>query len=349
LQHSDNIVSNWNVSVKQQLLGQGLERLPHALLLLGPPGVGRLAFAEQLAALLLCESAAPKLVACGNCQACRWLEGGNHPDFRKVAPDGDDEAEGDSDEKAREKTKKRSPGMIRINQIRELESFVFVGSHRAGNRVVLISEAEAMNPAAANSLLKILEEPPSSVYFILISIRSKALLPTIRSRCRVISFGAPDAAAATAWLAAAGLEQAKRYLDLAGGAPMRVAQWKEQGQLGPMDDLIDSLVSPSADPIALAARWDVLLKGDGLFRMEHLVEGVQRWLFDLAQERLTGTIRYHGGWSRPKGVEKLDPQALLAGWREIGQFRRSARHPLNQLLFLENLAAHYLRATRPAQ
>ena len=81
--------------------------------------------------------------------------------------------------------------------------------------------------------------------------------------------------------------------------------------------------------------------------MDNLVEGVQRWLFDLAQERLAGEVRYHGGWSRPKGVDKLNPSALLAAWREINQFRRSARHPLNQLLFLENIAAHFLRALRP--
>jgi hypothetical protein len=91
-----------------------------------------------------------------------------------------------------------------------------------------------------------------------------------------------------------------------------------------------------------------VLKSDSLFRMENLVEGVQRWLFDLALERTAGVVRYHAGWPRPKGVEKLDPRAMLAAWREIGQFRRSARHPLNQLLFLENLAAHYLRAVRPA-
>jgi hypothetical protein len=164
----------------------------------------------------------------------------------------------------------------------------------------------------------------------------------------VIPFGPPDAAAAAAWLADAGLEkQAARYLDLAGGAPMRVAQWKEQGQLAPIDALVESLVSPPADPIALAARWDGLLKGDGVFRMENLVEGVQRWLFDLAQERLAGEVRYHGGWARPKGVQNLNPDALLAAWREINQFRRSARHPLNQLLFLENLAAYFLRALRP--
>ena len=54
------------------------------------------------------------------------------------------------------------------------------------------------------------------------------------------------------------------------------------------------------------------------------------------------------GWPRPKGIESLSPNAVLAAWREINQFRRSARHPLNQLLFLDDLAAHYLRGVRPA-
>lgn len=339
----------WNKSATDQLLGQGLQRLPHAMLLVGPAGVGKTVFAEQLARLLLCESITPDLTACGACQACTWLDAGNHPDFRRVEPDGDDDAEDGASEKAGEKTRKRSQRIIRIDRIRELEPFVFVGSHRDGNRVVLITEAEAMNPAAANALLKILEEPPSSVYFILVSSRQKTLLPTIRSRCRIIPFGAPDVAAATAWLASAGLEShAERYLSLAGGAPMRVAQWKEQGHLAPIDALVDSLISPPEDPIALAARWDALLKSESLFRMENLVEGVQRWLFDLAQERMTGEVRYHGGWQRPKRIQSLSPNALLAAWREINQFRRSARHPLNQLLFLENLAAYYLRGVRPA-
>ncbi len=334
--------------MKGQLLGQGLARLPHAMLLVGPVGVGKTAFAEELAALLLCESIGRDLVACGECHACRWLDAGNHPDFRRVAPDDDSESESGAGEKSGEKSKKRGSNTIRIDQIRELDGFVFVGSHRNGNRVVLVTEAEAMNPSAANALLKILEEPPSSVYFILISTRSQSLLPTIRSRCRVIPFAPPDAAAAAEWLLDAGLEkQAKRYLDLAGGAPMRVAQWKDQGQLAPIDALVDSLIASPSDPIALAARWDGLLKGDDLFRMENLVEGVQRWLFDLAQECMAGEIRYHAGWPRPKDVQSRSPQALLAAWREIGQFRRSARHPMNQLLFLENLAAHYLRALRP--
>lgn len=330
------------------MLGQGLARLPHAMLLVGPAGIGKTAFAEQTAALLLCESLGPDLIACGECDPCRWLAAGNHPDFRRVAPDDHSETEPAASEKSSDKSKKRGAGIIRIDQIRELEGFVFIGSHRNGNRVVLVTEADAMNPAAANALLKILEEPPSSVFFILVSTRHKSLLPTIRSRCRVMAFGPPDAVTAADWLLGAGLEkQVGRYLNLAGGAPMRVAQWKEQGQLAPIDALVDSLLTPPADPGVLAARWDGLLKGDSLFRMENLVEGVQRWLFDLAQERMAGELRYHSGWPRPKGVENLNPKALLAAWRELNQFRRSARHPLNQLLFLESLAAHYLRALRP--
>lgn len=177
MQLSDNNPVDWNVEHRRQLLGQGASRLPHAMLLIGPSGVGKTAFAEQIAALLLCESPSSTMTACGECDSCRWLAAGNHPDFRRVAPDDEGDSETGQAEKSAEKGKKRSPGIIRIDQIRDLEGFVFVGSHRNGNRVVLVTEAEAMNPAAANSLLKILEEPPSSVYFILISNNQKNCCP----------------------------------------------------------------------------------------------------------------------------------------------------------------------------
>ncbi len=96
--------------------------------------------------------------ACGECEACRWFAGGNHPDFRHIAP----AADADEENEGREKSKKRASGTIKIDQIRELESFIAVGSHRHGRRVVLLTEADAMNGAAANSLLKILEEPPKT-------------------------------------------------------------------------------------------------------------------------------------------------------------------------------------------
>ncbi len=344
LQHSDKQIVSSFKKQPGELLGTGLDRLPHAMLLVGAEGLGKAVFGENLAHLMLCEAPSSH-AACGECQACRWMGGGNHPDFRHVKPGSDEEDE----EGGREKAKKRSPGIIRIDQIRELEPFVFVGSHRMGRRVVLLTEAEAMNNAAANALLKILEEPPPSVYFILTSSRHRFLLPTIRSRCRIQAFSAPEAADAQQVLSHAGLEPKDgRFLDLAGGAPLRVLKWKESGTLKPLEALIDTLLTPSSDPLNLAARWDGLLRSEPAFSLEHLVEEVQRWLFDLAQDRMGGRMRYHAGWPRLKSVPgKLDPVALLGAWQELMQFRRSARHPLNQLLFLESMAAHFLRGMRP--
>lgn len=344
MEHSDIKSINFHKQQLDQLLGRGFDQLPHAMLLIGPEGLGKAAFGEKLAYLLLCESPQGH-AACRKCQSCRWIDGGNHPDFRLVRPDSDE----DGEEGGAEKSKKRGPGIIRIDQIRELESFVFVGSHRMGRRVVLVNEADAMNLAAANSLLKILEEPPASVYFILVSSKQRFLLPTIRSRCRSVAFSAPDSVVGREMLAAVGLgKEDGRFLDLAGGAPIRVLNWKDSGVLKPLDRLIETLLAPPADPISLAASWDGLLRSEPALSLEHLVEEVQRWVFDLAQERIAGSLRYHQGWSRPKSPSgALDPFALLGAWRELKQFRRSARHPLNQLLFLESMAAHFLRGLRP--
>ncbi len=358
MQLSDNFV---NYKIIDSLLAQGVERLPHALLFVGPRGVGKRMLAEKLATLLLCESLGKSGMKvnrpCGECAACRWMKSGTHPDFRLVTSDSEKEAEEVTEEteaktktKSNEKAKKPAASSIGIDQIRALEDFVFTGSHRNARRIILITEAEAMTIPAANSLLKILEEPPSSVYFILISNNQKKLLPTLRSRSRVVPFSRPDDQTTAQWLEQAGLDaQAGRYLDLAGGAPLRVMQWKNDGQLAAIDALIDSLASAPADPLMLATRWEGLLKSktENSFHMENLVEGVQCWLFDLALEQASGEVRYHSGWPRPKNIAALDPVALLAGWREINTFRRSARHPLNPLLFLESLAIHYLRALRP--
>jgi DNA polymerase-3 subunit delta' len=324
-----------------------LSRLPHALLLSGRAGLGKRQFGEELAALLLCESPelSPRPRACGKCQGCHWHVGGNHPDFRRVAPDGDEEG---TDAESSPKEKKKGSSQIKIDAIRDLEDFVFVGSHRHGRRVVLLTEAEAMNAAAANAVLKILEEPPASVYFILITNQPRRLLATIRSRCRLLPFAAPDASTASAWIQDSGLpKSAHRFLELAAGAPLTVQQWHEADQLDSLENLLSTLSSPGSDPLALAGRWDVLLKKSPQFTLEMLVEGVQRWVFDLTQLRGAGEVRYHRGWKLPD-TGSLSIVRLTSLWRELLRFRRSARHPLNQLLFLEDLAAHTLRALQAA-
>jgi hypothetical protein len=96
--------------------------------------------------------------------------------------------------------------------------------------------------------------------------------------------------------------------------------------------------------LVLAARWDALLKKESSFSLDMLVEGIQRWLFDLAQLQADADgARYHRGWKLPD-ADNLSLIRLVTIWRELLRFRRSARHPLNQLLFLEDLATHTLRA-----
>ena len=120
---------------------------------------GKIEFARAMAQSLLCESPESG-IACGKCPACGWFREGNHPDFRELLPESmsDDDIDTDApvDPEAKEKKKSKE---IKIEQIRDIAAFMTLTTHRAGFRVLLVHPAEAMNPAAANALLKGLEEP----------------------------------------------------------------------------------------------------------------------------------------------------------------------------------------------
>ena len=342
---------DWQQALWQQLLADS-EKLPHALLLAGPEGLGKLAFAHALAARLLCEEA-PKEVggmACGKCSSCIWLVSGNHPDFRLIQPEEGEEAGGaeESGESVPIQASARKPGQghIRVDQIRALEDFVFVGSHRQGKRVALISPAELMNPAGANALLKILEEPPAGVYFILVSSHWRRLLPTVLSRCRSVVFGRPDPVSAERWLVEQGVSAAAELLQLAGGAPLVAADWAEQGRLDGYRKVIEALAEKPVDPVAMAAKWATLLKAEQGFTLPQLVEAVQKWVLDLAMIKIAGCCRYHQAWRvmLERLAAKASASALMACYNDLLRIRAVARHPLNTQLFLEDMAARYLRA-----
>ena len=104
---------------------------------------------------------------CGECKSCRKIISGNHPDVISIQPD---------------KT------LIRIGQIRDLCSMLALKPYEARYRVVILSDAHALNPEAGNSLLKVLEEPPDRTILILTAHHLHDLLPTIASRCQHIRF-----------------------------------------------------------------------------------------------------------------------------------------------------------------
>lgn len=349
MQVSVNKIHNWNVPVWKNLQDR-IDSLSHGMLFAGPAGIGKVHFAEQFAAWLLCESSEKvgAAAACGVCPSCQLLASGNHPDIRVITLDEEEEGEEGSETKTA-KSKKPST-QIKIDQIRALEDFVFVGSHRSGARVALIHPAEAMNLAAANSLLKMLEEPPPNVYFILATSNLRRLLPTILSRCRKVVFGIPETQAAVAWLKAEGVKSPERLLPLVGGAPLAAIEWAEAGLDAQYAQAAESFADAQTDVVSLAAKWQSGLSGkSGSWRTEHLVDALQKWLYDLQRAQLGETPRYFGTAANALQAmaKQAEPARLARGYADLGRIRATVNHPLNLQLMLEDMAGRYLAAVAP--
>jgi len=328
----------WHVAALERLMADRA-RLPHALLVHGPAGVGKAQFARALAAAALCESPVRGL-ACGACASCHWLEQGNHPDFREVVPEAaeeeDEPAEGET-----AKAEKAKSLVIKIGQVRAVADFMGLTTHRSGYRVLLLMPAESLHPAAANALLKTLEEPPPATLIVLVSDRPARLLPTIRIRCRLLPLPIPDAAAALAWLRAEGVEDAEAALASAGGAPLLAQRLAAPEEAQFRRRLLSELARPGgADALQFAAGVD---RG----AVERLVYWLQTWVQDLVRVRLAGRARHHGTFAAAleSRARASDLEALFALDRELAEARRLASHPLNPRLLAEHLLMAYNRAT----
>lgn len=341
-QHYDNML---NIQVWNRLTATNVQ-LPHALLFAGPRGVGKGELAEALAARLLCESRlAAHQPACGTCPSCLMFASASHPDFRMLQPDA--AAESDAEEAATgEDGKKKASKQIRIQQIREIEKFFQVGGHRGGARVCLIEPAEAMNPVTANSLLKILEEPSSSFYFIMISHHWRRLLPTLLSRSRRVMFGHPSDAEAIQWLTERKLAEHTKWLPFFAHAPLELAEAAKSGRLGAIETLVTDLLNP-VEPLAQAARWEPLIKTDSGMGMEDLVTTVQKWLHDLGREVVGLPARCFPHEPLSRLAPRISLPALLQAQQHVNQLRAFANHPLNPRLFLEDLCVRAFRPLTP--
>lgn len=203
--------------------------LGHAYLLLGPPNIGKTTLALAFAQALLCEDEAARAAgaACGVCVACRRVRDRTHPDLRLIEPDGgaDEEATaGDGGEPGPGaprggKRKAASRARLKIETVREMQRDLSLRPYQGRRRVVVLSQADAMNEAAENALLKTLEEPPPYALLILTAEETEGLLPTTVSRCQHVQLGlvaAPDIARALVERGLA-LADAERLARLSGG------------------------------------------------------------------------------------------------------------------------------------
>ncbi len=208
----------WHADAWSQVMSQQQhDRLAHAYLINGLPGSGRYQFARTLAARLLCTdppATSAQAPTCGRCRQCLLFDTGNHPDVLDITPE-----EGKSS--------------IKIAQIRMISSAVNQTSNQSGAiKVIIIRPAEALGVAAANSLLKNLEEPPGRTLFLLISEPATQMLATIRSRCQPLPLPPATTEQGLAWLtehSAASQDDLQAALMLAAGAPLQALALLEAG------------------------------------------------------------------------------------------------------------------------
>jgi DNA polymerase III subunit delta' len=343
----------------------------HALLLRGRKGLGKLAFGCYLAKSRLCENPSAEGEACQTCASCRWFEQGSHPDYRLIEPEAisaqstmagslDDNGEdGSSDigpgstpgspsgaatESSSAKSRKKPSKQISVAQIRDLADFINISSHQNGYKIILLHPAETMNAAAANALLKNLEEPPPRTLFILVTHHAQYLLPTIRSRCLQVAMPVPDPATAIAWLEQQGIKDPETCLASAGYAPLSALEFNDDDYLERHGDFIEQIsVLADFNPIALA---EALQKSD----LPTVVNWLQKWCYDLMSFRTTGKVRYH--LDRLAAIKLLapgiEPRSLATYSRTLAGAQLLANHPLNTRLFLEELLFSYVTALSAA-
>ena len=295
------------------------DRMPHALLLTGLTGVGKLALADYLARQLLCDDLSAAGSPCGRCAACVQYAAGTHPDFFRVEP-------------AEDAT------MIKVDQVRDLAEKLSLSSHHGGFKVALLAPADTMNINASNSLLKTLEEPSDNTVLLLVTARPAQLPATIRSRCQLLRVEVPAREVALQWLAGQVTDdQREVYLQLAHGAPLEALRQAEAGLISQRRERFESLLGildGSRSALAVAQDWnkDEALQG---------IRWLREWLMDLLRIRLTGQT----GSVRSADLEdalaglarRLESKVMFRQLDSINSLLRLTAGSLNRQLLTEDI------------
>ncbi|GAB2570494.1 DNA polymerase III subunit delta' [Dyella jejuensis] len=287
------------------------DALPHALLLCGPRGLGKRDFLRRFVRGLLCQQPRDG-DACGACRSCLLFDAGTHPDVVSLSyglrKDGVQRSE------------------IVVDQIRDLSARLATASQFGGWQVASIDPADAMNAAAANALLKTLEEPATRTMLILVADAPWRMPATIRSRCQRIDFQLPSHDASLAWLQEMGVRDAPAALAAAAGNPGLARIWAEQGALAQRQEVrkdLAALASGRGDAMEMGKRW-----------LDSALE--QRLWF--AAQAVADEMRARAATQAGPLSSALDSEALAAWYDAANRTREALRGPLRgDLLLLELL------------
>ncbi len=319
-------------------------RIAHAYLFHGEAHIGKLSSARAFAKAALCRGSGPAVSeensldsipwpSCDRCRSCRDVDEGRHPDLETIQPEGT---------------------QIKIERIRNLINAIAYKPMVGDRKWILIEDADAMNPAAANSFLKSLEEPPAYTTMILVTSRPDALLPTIRSRCQAVRFGPPSRDEIARWLKehrGMKAEEADRRAWLSMGriglaADTEAVLWTVEGDRV-FTRILEFLEGDPSDLLELSE--DLASTPDRLFETLDLLELGLRDILILQQAGDASLLvrpdleEVFETWTK-----RLHADGLLEILSEIQIFRRARPRNLNPGIVLETLLLHLHDAAVPA-
>ena len=257
----------WHAPLIKQIEAAWLkDRLSHAMLLHGQVGLGKRRLAEWVARGLLCENTREQLAACGHCNGCRLVAAGSHPDFKLVTPE-------------------EGKQQLSVDQVRAVSEWLVMTSHQQGWKVAIIDPAQLMTLAAANSLLKTLEEPPARSLLILVASSLQGLPATLRSRCQRIGIPRPPTAMALKWLSEVTSQSVPpQVLEFTGGAPLRALE--VHAAFASLDEemraSLTDLLAGRTEVTRVAQFWAKEALPDRLAWLD-------LWLMSLAREAVAGS------------------------------------------------------------
>lgn len=291
--------------------------LAHAMLFVGPTGIGKHDFARRLASAMICEHPHEPMHACGVCKHCLLMEADTFPDFISIAPETNN---------------------ISVDQVRELIQQLYLTRHFQAPKVAIIESAQLLNMNAANALLKTLEEPPEHTHLILVADSSLSLPATIRSRCQIETFYPPAEEDSMQWLQQQSSDTDwQPLLRVAQGAPLKALEYHETELLDQRITAMRSFLSVfefDGDPMHVAKSLENI-------PFVHASAWMQSIISDL--------IRIQAQ-ENPSGLENPDfyrPMLALANkipikcvnnfWHELLECKRYFDASLNYRMFLEVL------------
>jgi DNA polymerase-3 subunit delta' len=311
------------------------ERLPSSLLLIGVSGLGKGALARALAKSMLCSAPIYLGAACHECKECILFESENHPDFRLITNDEVETKVGDVTAADEKKIKQ----LISVKSVRGLVEFSGTKPHRGYAKVVVINPAENLNQSASNALLKILEEPPEFLHFILVAKNAQSVIPTIRSRCLKHHVLPPSDEGAINWLK----NEAEEQLS-SDGLTTLASRLSSNAPLATRELLIDEHFFEARSYIVRALgqrRIDIFALAAFCEKLdpEHLRKILYPLIHDLLLLDAEGELYFYTDMrDQVMSIKRHVTGVLLIRWMdELTDYLKSIHHPLNRRLALEAL------------